>query len=473
MRFGSVGSFPEELVQTQTGLGNQEDIKGEKGQNVWSKSGKNDQALDKHSFFTKPLDFTENTLPSTLHSDRVLNQQLDHDPYNSFAAPELLSNYILDVGLSGGHKDFFFSASNNNHIQSGYKQPQQRLFPSSKLSGDLFINGNTVAALDASNHPAEDLIFSKKPPTLSPSRHRLKNHKTKHIPVFSPDDDNFIGTPHIRSLTKPPSLNYFMPSNHIYIPNYQGKNMKKPLKSFKGYRSIGCKKSKDEEHRFTCSNGSPESASNLFFSHLGLEANKPQSKQGGSRLGFNVKPSHTQHDSTRIPSSPEHPSFNSGPFTLAAPPEYMENSARHKLDEKVVIQQKGTQKAIPALRAFSAQDRFLFLNGGYEDAMKAGLLKPVIQPDVLQLLSDTMKTEPSNFASWPSELLSEPKDADLKCIIWKNAKSSSAPNSQKSSRSSVSTYIKSKNRSTRATTFLLRTCYIPSQQATKPQWKMP
>ncbi|MEQ2213324.1 hypothetical protein XENOCAPTIV_013014 [Xenoophorus captivus] len=125
------------------------------------------------------------------------------------------------------------------------------------------------------------------------------------------------------------------------------------------------------------------------------------------------------------------------------------------------------QKEIPPQThpsSFSAQDRFLFLNGGYEDAMKAGLLKPISQPDGIQMLSDSMKTDPTNFFSWPSELFSEPREADLNCIIWKNTKSSSQPRSQKSARSSVNAYIKSKNRSARATAFFSRTCYTPFQQ---------
>ncbi|MEQ2315841.1 hypothetical protein AMECASPLE_026567 [Ameca splendens] len=393
--------------------------------------------------------------------------------------PQNFLKITINNGLPGEHNDFFISVSKNNQVQSGYDQPQQREIPSSLFSGeDSITDHKTVAAFDASNGPSQDFIFfSKKRSSSAPLGYRSKLHRTKYKPVFSSGFDNSkgfhkVGQIHVLSLPKPPSLNYFKPKNPIYVPNYEGINMN-TFQSFHTYKSSVGKKSKDGGRPPTSSTkASTESTPNskFIFPHLGLRANKPEKEQGRSHLAFNVKLSSPLHGSTERSSNLGHQRFNAGPFILDAHPENKEKSSCYEPNKKVFSQHKdmhSIQKEIPPQTrpsSFSAQDGFLFLNGGYEDAMKAGLLKPISQPDGIQMLSDSMKTDPTNFFSWPSELFSEPREADLNCIIWKNTKSSSQPRSQKSARSSVNAYIKSKNGSARATAFFSKTCYTPFQQ---------
>ncbi|XP_021162885.2 uncharacterized protein LOC105938203 isoform X2 [Fundulus heteroclitus] len=357
------------------------------------------------------------------------------------------------------------SSSNwNNPAQSGSEPPQHRESPSDIFPGQgSFVNPNAVAAVDASNSPTQDLaFFSKKGDRSAPLGYRSKVHKTKYTPTFSSGFPK-VGQPHVLPPPKAPSLNYFIPFNQIYVPNYDGKNKKKKSKSFHhAYKASRGKKSKDGCYLPpSLEKASAESSSNskYVFPHLGLKANVPQKERDGSHLAFTVKPSSPLRGSTGHSGYLGYQTLHSDPFMLAANPEYKKKTFHFEPKEKPFPQQNLIHKESSPqahLGSFSAQDRFLFLNGGYKDAVKAGLLKPISQP--------------INFASWPQALLSEHKDPDMNCIIWKNTQSSSQPRSRNSSRSSLNAF-KLKNRSTRATTILSRACYKPSQMTLKWQWK--
>lgn len=395
------------------------------------------------------------------------------------------------------HNDIFVNFLKNKHLQKNYKQLKKKPF-SSGLFHDGSFTGQKPGSPVVSDRPSQDFVYSSwKAPILVPLPSKTYVKKPKYVyrrnnfqaanktPIFGCDDNKTLcRVTKAASLQKSPSLDYFVPRNHIYVPNYEAKHRKKKAKSFLAYPSSIDEKSNDDYTPTVQRSAFVKSASNLnnllplkekhkYFRSDGPY--KPQKELDESKLVFNVKPS--PRGSSRHSSSSRYQKFDVKPFTKTT---HSENMGKSHLYNKNVpsalrnvnskysrqdapkkgIQPRGARKR---LNSVSAQDRFLLLNGGFKDAIKAGLLKPFNQPDDFRSFSANMKKGPTNVASWSSEL-SEPRGSDLNCIIWKNTHNSPFKRSQKSSRPSEKRYIKSRNHTEGAKAFLSKNCYFPTQR---------
>ncbi|XP_037538726.1 uncharacterized protein LOC119415641 [Nematolebias whitei] len=393
------------------------------------------------------------------------------------------------------HNDIFVNFLKNRHLQKNYKQPKKTL-----VSSGLFHDGSFTSqkpeSLVLSNRPSQNFVyFSRKAPILVPLPAKTYVKQPKYVyrrnnfqaanktPVFGCDDNNSLcRVTKAASLQKSPSLNYFVPRNHIYVPNYEAKHRKKMAKSFLAYLSSIDKKSNDDYTPTVQRSAFVKSVSNLnnllpqkekhkyFRSDVPY---KPQRELDESKLVFNVKPS--PRGSSRHSTSSRYQKFDVDPFTKTTHSEstgkshlYNQNlpSALQIVNSKysrqdAPVKENPSQGARKRLNSVSAQDRFLLLNGGFKDAIKAGLLKSFKQPDGFHTFSANVKKGPTNVASWSSEL-SEPRGSDLNCVIWKNTPNSPFKRSQKSSRPTKKRYIKSKNHTEGATAFLSKNCYFPT-----------
>lgn len=397
------------------------------------------------------------------------------------------------------HNDIFVNFLKNKHLQKNYKQPKKKLFSSGLFHDEDSFTVQKPGSPVVSNRPSQNFVyFSRKAsiPVPLPSKTNVKKGKYAYhrsnfqaankTPVVGFDNNkNLRRVTKAVSLQTAPSLNYFVPRNRIYVPNYEAKHQKKTAKSFLAYQSSIDKKSNDNYTPTVQRSAFVKSVSNLnnllplkgkhkyrYFRSDGPY--KPQKELDESKLAFNVKPSPR---GTRHSSSSRYQKFNVDPFTKTTRSENTGKSHIYKQNLPSALRnvnsryshKDATKKGIPSwgarkrLNSVSAQDKFLLLNGGFKDAIKAGLLKTFNQPNDFHTFSANLKKRPTNFASWSSEL-SEPRGSDLNCVIWKNTHNSPFNMSQKSSRSSAKRYIKSGNRTEGATAFLSKKCYFPTRQ---------
>lgn len=441
---------------------------------VWIKQGNGHQMPNRHQPW-------HNLGGST---DVRVNKGFSHQPalhpYKRFPASE--------PALLSGRNDIFSSVSKSKHPQTA-KKPTQKPFPSRSLLDDPF-TGKTGPPADASNRPSQDFVsFSPKSSRQIslPSKKNVKKPKFVYqtsykTPLISFDNGKGLhkDTKAI-SFRNPPSLNYFVPENQIYVPKYEIKRRKKAAKSLLPSQSrTGKKMNSNYYNPAVQKSGSVEFVSDLnsLLPLKGKKKNfranvlyKPQKVLDKSNRVFNVKPS--SRGSNRPSTSLGYQKFDVDPFKPTTHSEKAGKSHLYHQNLDSALQNVNTKysskespkKGIPPrgaqnqMNSVSAQDRFLLLNGGYEDARKAGLLKTFNQPDDLNMFSASLKKEPTNLASWP-----EPMGSDFNCVVWKNEQRSPLQRSQKSSRPSVKSYIKSGNRSGRATSFLSKTCYFQHQQ---------
>lgn len=411
-------------------------------------------------------------MPKRRHTDARGNDVFSHQPAlhpnNNLPASE--------PGLPSGRNDVFISVSKNKNLQTSYKKPNQSQFPSGLLVDEDRFTGKTGRPADASNRPSQDFVhFSHKlsRPISLPSKKNVKKPKSGYQRGYKSPLISFHNGKGLHkdtkavSFRKPPSFNYFVPENQIYIPNDEAKRRKKAAKSLLA-QSTG-KKTKNIYYTPPVQkSGSVQFVSSLnsLLPVKGKKKNfranvlyKPQKVLDKSNLDFNVEPS--PRGSNRLSTSLTHQKVE--PFKPAS---HSENAGKSHLSpalQNVNTKHNGTdstQKGIPSqgaknqINSVSAQDRFLLLNGGYEDARKAGLLKT----DDLNMFAASLKKEPTNFASW-----SEPTGSGSTCVVWKNAQRSPLQRSQKSLRPSAKSY-KSGNRLGRTTSFVSKTCYFQHQQ---------
>ncbi|XP_024863141.2 uncharacterized protein LOC108239990 [Kryptolebias marmoratus] len=449
---------------------------------VRSRRGNDHRIPDRHQSLNNLIG--SNFISTGLRGNQVFSRQPARHPYRHFTALELATNKIPNVGIPSGRNGLFISGAKNKHLPMTYKQPQQIWFPSGLfLNQDSFTVRKTGPPIDASSRPSRDFAyFSQKTSRSIPLPFKKSVKKTKYVyprnvfqagyktPLGGFDSKGLRKATKAGPLQKPPSLNYFVPRNQIYVPNYEAEHRKKAAKSILTYQSSTGKKSNNDYYTPAVQrSASVESVSYLHdLSPLKggqkyFQANVPYKSQkelDESNLVFNVKPS--PHGLSRLSSSLGPQKVDVDPFRPSTRSENTRKSHLYHQNLASALQNadvkysgmKSTQNSV------SSQDRFLLQNGGYEDAVQAGLLKIFNQP----VFSDGLKKEPANFAPWSSEA-SEPKGSGLNCVVWKNTQSSPLQKSQKSSWPSVKRYVKSGNRSAGATEFLSKTCYFPFQRA--------
>lgn len=409
----------------------------DKGDKVWNRWGAKDQISDqRHSF--RAADSTTDLISANVYGEQVLNPPSAPYYQDNLPTRRLVSNDDLIGGgfpaRNGGR-----SVSKKKPVQPSYKQTQLQQFL----------------------------------PVSSGEQHSFSLHKVAY-----------------------PNEQLHAPSQEFsYFPN-------KPKYSRRKSSSVGNQVSYDgfnhqkDFHRkqpayFPSQQHSQSSDSILPRSQFGFAKHVPKYRQKTAPI---VRRKPQKQDRVPPPFTVTQPGSSHGSSRYCSYTKYHNNADRYQLTSPEGHGKKSrlqNQNLIPALqepndntmRTFrprgsawkgiashgvkspasllSTDDRFLLKHGGYEDAMRAGLVKPTKQPMDHQLLPDSITKGSMNLASWPSE----PKGSKSKCVIWRNTQSPTAKKSQKLSKSSANAYIQSKNRSARATTYLMKTCYTPYQKA--------
>nr|XP_054589150.1 uncharacterized protein LOC107388923 isoform X2 [Nothobranchius furzeri] len=440
-----VRGFSGKMVQSHPGSVH----KADRNQ-VWSRLDDH-KIPGRHHSSNIPVYSPENIFSSNAHDSQVFSQRSVSHPNNHLGAPEFVSNETADVGLSGGPSGFPVRVS--NHIRSNYKQPEQTLSPSRSFPGDNSVTGHmTDSFFDTSNRPSQDSSFftrkssrsgkSSRSVPLSYKQNIQKPKYLHHINDLSsgyPSDGSYGKDLHqvthtgVFSQQRPPSSSHVVLKNKMRLPNFAAKNKKKTAKT------SPCQSSVDNKSNHGCHAPTQQMTASAR-SLLNPKDRLPQRRdQKDFRENVLYKP-HQELDKSNL-------EFNEQNKNTKAKPRGTD-STQKEVSPKTARNQ---------LNSISDQDRFLFQNGGYEDALKAGLMKTYNQPNVFRMFSD-----PTNLAFWPSEFEVDPLDSN--CIVWKSTLRSIPSKFPKSSQFFANTFAKLRKRPTRATALLSKTCYITIQQ---------
>lgn len=476
-----VKSFSEEIVQHHPDSAYMAEMFSvghtDKSRNkVWRRSV-NQRVPGELDSFPAPVNSTTEVI-SNVYRNQMFGPQSALYLDNHAAATGLVSNNVAHGSLPMGNN--ILSVSENQYL----KHPEQIQLPFGSSAGNDSSNDHrTASPVNPPKGLSRDFsYFSRQTSHSTPlayEQNRLKPKYRKYPPRgYQRSSGKFDRGESLHSVTqpdvlypqKPPSLKSYIPRREIYIPNHTPKYRGKMYQT-----SVG-KKSKDVYYTPSIHQPEPSGSASGFNNFL--------SQSRGSMASQKTAPQ-KQDNSHLVPGVKVHYSHlsNSG-YQKDVGPSYLKGQAEDKPDRKnqdlvpafqnpkenFVKVHTGTQKISSPRRrnkpnSLSAQDNFLYLNGGYHEAMKAGLVKNFNQPIGLQMFPASVNKEPINLDSWPSEMLRDSKPLYSNCIVWQDTKSSYPQKFHKTSKSLLSRYIRSKNRSARATAYLSKTCFKPRQRA--------
>ncbi|RVE71967.1 hypothetical protein OJAV_G00057200 [Oryzias javanicus] len=388
-------------------------------------------------------------------------------------------------GLSRGNRETL-RFSNKQFFQSNYKPPGHTLLSLDSSSGKDFFSGRRVVS--APNTPKSlsqnyNHLSRKKMPSLPlngngnvlKSKYR-SNRKYLSKRYKTPSAGFDKGLQRGIQTGPPPQKPQFLSS---YVPRSQPnvKHLKKPAPLFQSFQSNASKRAKSVHHPSMLNQG-------VSSGFVVISNNRfPQNTRGDITVQYKpAKLLDNPHLVMKVPNS-RHSSTTECKYL-----DYQKVDARTPLKDDIKLDLNGQklvadlqesntsvtkpreanlkQRVMPSnlsenqLKSFSAQDRFLLVNGGYEDALKAGLLKPLSQPD-FPILSSMLNEDPAKLEPWPSLLLPEPPASN--CVVWKDTQRSPPQKSQRLSQPSENAYLASKNRSARATASVSKICFTPNK----------
>ncbi|XP_023154073.2 uncharacterized protein LOC111588132 [Amphiprion ocellaris] len=380
---------------------------------------------------------------------------------------KLMKSNLPAGGLPGENNEIFKSAAENERPKSTrYKQRKQNLFPTKS-----FYRKDSASPVNPQRSPSQDFsyysgLMSNLPSLTSEqnipepkykSRSRDSGYKT-------PSGFHRVTQAGFFHPKKPPNLNSY--NKGLYVPRGQH------------YSPDLLPKHRDINHVPTVYQ--PASSRSLFSSynnlfphrrsgHVGIQTNSPHgpyNQMDRSHLAFPMKPSRSPHGSRGLNNYVGyHKVYNQNLVP-----------AIHRPNDRTIIKSHGidstqsgtaTHRVRNPLGSFSLPHRRgLSPNDGFVSAMRAGLLKTFVQPTNMKILQSTLNKPYRNLGYLPSQQLSEPISSLKNCVNWRNKKGPPSQRAQKGLQSYVNTYMKSKNRFARATTYLSNICYIPYQDAT-------
>ncbi|XP_041852577.1 uncharacterized protein LOC121647319 [Melanotaenia boesemani] len=455
-RVSPVGDLRKNMPRSQPDLVHKADklslIHVDHGDNeLWSRRGASNQISDARNSIPAAADSTLNLISSSGYGKQVLNPPSTPYHQHDLASRNFVSNYITSGSLPDINDGLFISVFKNQPVQSGYKRPQPIQFPLVSSGEEYSFSHHKAAYPDEHlRSPSQDFSYFSKTPKKT-SRKKVSSVENQ---MFSGGFKHHKGLhrehqAYVPSQQNPPSLDSFSPRSQFFA-NHVSKEKKKTVPSAR------CKPQKQD--RFTVTLPSSSCGSSRHCNYI--KYNKVDTGPSTLTALTGDEKKSQLHNQNLIAAFQE-------------PNDYTMTKFRDRSSAWMGMASHGAKNQLSSL---SADDRFLLQHGGYEDAVRAGLVKPIKQLTDHQISPDSINKRSMNLASWPSMLLSEPKGSDSNCIFWKNTKSPPTKKSQKLTQSSVNAYVQSKNRSARGTAYMLKTCYTPYQRAqvknAKHTWKL-
>ncbi|XP_061578064.1 uncharacterized protein LOC133444351 [Cololabis saira] len=457
-------SFSEEKVQRHPDPADMEDrfimAHPDKSRHFWRRQNANHQVPGSAANFMSP----------SVYGNQIFTPRPALYLDNSAAAIGPVSNNVVHATPP------VQSVSKNQYVHYSSKEPQQ-----------------TWSPLNPPNNPSQDFsYFSRKPSPSADGQNGFKpkyvSHKKHPSRGYQKPSGGFEHGKGLSSVTrpdvlypqKPQSSHSYVPRSDIYTPNPASKYKEKT------YDANGGKKSKAVYYTpSTHQPASSDSVSTLNIAspqskgHNGFITSTPHGPQRRdySYTGYRTIDPSTFHQTSSVWATEDgnKPDFKNQNLT-PAPREPKEKAITKYRGRDVTRRKPVSHRRRNQPNSLSAQDRFLYLNGGYNEAMKAGLIKTSNQlPDPHMLLA-SMNKGPVNLDSWPSKKLLDSRGTDANCVVWLDT-NHHPQKFHKSSRSPVNTYVKSKNRSARGTVHMSKTCFKPQNRfargkAAKRQWKL-
>lgn len=410
------------------------------------------------------------------------NQEFTPTPLKQEAAVRPYSNGKENSGLSRGNRETL-RFSNKQFVQSNYKQPGRTLLTLDSSPGKDFLSGRRIAPNSPKSLSQGFNHFSRKKVPVLPlngngnvlkSKYR-SNRKYLSKRYKTPSASFDKGLQRGIQTGLPPQKPQFLSA---YVPRSQPnvKHLKKPTPLLQSFQSNGSRRAKGIHHPPMLNQG-------VSSGFVVISNNRfPQSTRGHITVQYKpptlldnphlvMKVPNSRHSSTteckylnfhKVDAmTPQKDDINLDLHNQNLVPDLQESNISVTKPRETNLKQKvmPSNQSENQLKSFSAQDRFLLINGGYEDALKAGLLKPLSQPD-FPILSSLLNEDPAKLEPWPSLLVPAPKDSN--CVVWKESQRSPSQKSQRLSQQSENAYLASKNRSARATTSVSKICFTPN-----------